>query len=77
MEQVLRDGHADFWLEGKKLRGGFALIRTRPRVTRRREWWLLVKKNDSEADAKRNPVRDEPKSVISGLTLEEDKGEGN
>ena len=71
MEQALRDGHADFWLEGKKLRGGFALIQTRPRVTRRREWWLLVKKNDSEADAKRNPVRDEPTSVISGLTMEE------
>lgn len=33
--------------------------------------WLLVKMDDEEADARRNPVSTEPQSVLSGRTLEE------
>jgi hypothetical protein len=33
--------------------------------------WLLVKENDAYADARRNPVSTEPKSVLSGKTIQE------
>lgn len=66
MSQALAQGHASFCLEGSKLRGGYALRRFKQG---RRESWLLVKKADEEADARRNPVRTQPKSVLSGRTL--------
>ena len=56
------------WLEGEKLTGGFALTRTgRGRGSR----WLLVKIDDDGADARRNPVNTEPRSVLSGKTIED------
>jgi ATP-dependent DNA ligase len=33
--------------------------------------WLLIKMNDREADARRNPVRTQPESILSGLTNED------
>jgi hypothetical protein len=33
--------------------------------------WLLVKMDDEEADARRNPVSTRPESVLSGRTIEE------
>jgi DNA ligase D-like protein (predicted 3'-phosphoesterase) len=68
LEQALADGHASIWLEGQKLRGGYALTRTgggsKPR-------WLLVKRRDETADARRNPVSSQPESVLSGRTVEQ------
>ena len=68
MEDALAAGHASFWLEGKKLRGGWSLRRMSGAD---RESWLLVKKRDEEADARRNPVSTQPESVLSGRTIEE------
>src|SRR5690242_8280084 len=65
LSKALKDGHASFWLEGKKIRGGYSLRR----IGGRR--WLLVKKNDDEADRRRNPVSTQPESVLSGRTIEE------
>lgn len=68
IEDQIENGHVTIWLEGKKLRGGYALIRTgkgdRPR-------WLLIKMDDDQADARRNPTSTEPNSVKSGRNLEE------
>ncbi len=62
------EGKIEVWLEGEKLEGGFALIRTgEPETTR----WLLVKMDDEGADARRNPTSTEPASVLSGRTLKE------
>jgi DNA ligase D-like protein (predicted 3'-phosphoesterase) len=69
MAKTLRDGQAEVWLEGKKLRGGYALIHSR--LGGKKENWLLVKMKDEGADARRRPVRTEPRSVLSGRTLEE------
>ena len=56
------------WLEGRKLRGGYALTR----IGRgKRERWLLVKMADEQADARRRPVRSQPESVVSGRTVEQ------
>ncbi len=69
IERALADGHAVVELEGRKLRGRYALTRTG--VERGREQWLLVKVRDEAADARRNPVSTQPESVLSGRTLDE------
>ena len=68
VERAVEAGHVAVWLEGHKLEGGYALTRfgggKKPR-------WLLVKMDDEHADARRNPVKTEPQSVISGKTIED------
>ena len=68
MGQGLAHGHVKVWLEGRKLKGGYALTRFR---TGKDESWLLVKTDDAEAAPRRNPVADEPGSVLTGRTIEE------
>ena len=65
MEDAVEHGHLSFWLEGEKLRGGWSLRRTDGRR------WLLVKRRDETADARRNPVSTQRKSVVSGRTIDE------
>ena len=67
--RALADGHAVVELEGRKLRGRYALTRTGEQ--RGREQWLLVKVRDDDADARRNPVSTQPESVLSGRTIED------
>jgi len=64
--EALERGHAVFVLHGEKLRGGFALQRTRPAA---KPQWLLIKRRDEEADAEADPVRTQPESVKTGRTL--------
>jgi DNA ligase D-like protein (predicted 3'-phosphoesterase) len=66
--RCMRDGHIVVKLHGKKLKGGYSLIRT---GKGKEERWLLVKMDDDEADSRRNPVSTEPESVLSGRTVEE------
>lgn len=70
VEEGVKAGHVKVWLEGKKLRGGYSLRRTRMGRSGRMQW-LLVKVRDEEADARRNPVSTQPESVLSGRTVEE------
>jgi bifunctional non-homologous end joining protein LigD len=65
--QGLEDGKLDLALEGHKLRGRFALVRTRRGEGRE---WLLIRKGEAPSFG-REPTRDEPASVLSGLTVEE------
>jgi DNA ligase D-like protein (predicted 3'-phosphoesterase) len=68
LERALERGRARFWLEGRKLHGGYALTR----IGRdKRERWLLVKMDDEYADRRRNPVSSQLESVLSGRTVEE------
>lgn len=75
VEEQLDDGHATVWLHGEKIRGGYAFIRTDMGDEER---WLLVKMEDEEADARRNPVSTERRSVLSDRTIDDvaDDGEG-
>jgi DNA ligase D-like protein (predicted 3'-phosphoesterase) len=65
---ALDAGHASFWLEGRKLRGGWSLRRIRAGA---KPQWLLVKRRDEEADARRRPTSTQPESVVSGRRIEE------
>lgn len=67
-QQALDRGHAVFVLHGDKLRGGFALQRTRPGE---KAQWLLIKRRDEHARPGSNVVAERPQSVISGSTLDE------
>lgn len=62
------NGHITFRLEGQKLKGGYSLTRFGRGEGKQ---WLLVKMDDEEADARRNPVSTEPESVVSGKTVED------
>jgi DNA ligase D-like protein (predicted 3'-phosphoesterase) len=66
--EALARGHAVFVLHGEKLRGGFALQRTRPGP---KPQWLLIKRRDDEARPGSDVVAERPESVLSGRTLAE------
>ena len=66
--EALERGHAVFVLHGEKLRGGFALQRTRPG---RKPQWLLIKRKDDEARPGADVVAEDPESVISGRSLDQ------
>jgi DNA ligase D-like protein (predicted 3'-phosphoesterase) len=68
MADGLKRGHLSFRLDGQKLRGGYTLQRT---SDDEKPQWLLIKRRDDEADARRNPVSTQPESVISGRTIEQ------
>lgn len=68
MKESMEEGQIEVWLAGEKLRGGYALVRTSSGEDER---WLLIKMDDDEADARRNPTSTEPASVLSERTLEE------
>ena len=40
-------------------------------LSHQREQWLLIKKRDEGADARRKPTSTQPKSVLSGRTIEQ------
>jgi DNA ligase D-like protein (predicted 3'-phosphoesterase) len=66
--EALERGHAVFVLHGEKLHGGFALQRTQPGE---KAQWLLIKRRDDEARPGSDLVAEEPRSVVSGSTLDE------
>jgi len=68
MAEALQRGHAAFWLDGRKLTGGWTLQRIRDGA---KPQWLLIKRRDEGADARRNPQSTQPESVKSGRTIED------
>ncbi len=68
MEKAREDGLVEVWLAGKKLRGGYALKRIE---AGKKPKWLVIKMDDEAADARRNPIRSEPDSALSGRSLKE------
>ncbi|WP_224485555.1 DNA polymerase ligase N-terminal domain-containing protein [Robertkochia aurantiaca] len=69
-------GTVEIFLKGEKLKGGYALIEMTSGNMEGN--WLLIKMDDDEADARRNPTSTEKKSVKTGRTLNEiEKEEGD
>jgi bifunctional non-homologous end joining protein LigD len=57
-----------FVLHGEKLRGGFALQRTRGGE---KPQWLLIKRRDEHARPGSDIAAERPESVHSGLSLDD------
>ena len=66
--EAIERGHAVFVLHGEKLRGGFALQRTRPGE---KAQWLLIKRRDETARPGSDIVAERPESIASGRTLDD------
>lgn len=61
-------GELRFVMHGKRLQGGFVLARLRRPG---RPQWLLIKRRDDYADAKRDITAEETKSVVTKRTMEQ------
>ncbi len=74
---AVRAGKLDIEMFGFKLKGGYAMVRTSGRNPRAREnrnekpQWLLIKRHDGFASTETDIVESRPRSVLSGLTLQE------
>lgn len=66
--EAIERGHAVFVLHGDKLKGGFALQRTRPGE---KPQWLLIKRRDLYAQSSSDIATEQSRSVLSGRTLDE------
>ena len=68
-QKSIQEGGIRFRLHGKKLKGGFALIKTE--YQKNRNAWLLIKENDTFARKGYEIVKGQVKSCKTGLTLGE------
>lgn len=64
----LQKGSLKFELNGKKLKGGWALVHMKGRGEKN---WLLIKENDPYADRKGDVLEKYPDSALSGWSLQE------
>jgi bifunctional non-homologous end joining protein LigD len=62
---AVASGHVSVWLEGSKLVGGWSLTRFDGAN------WALVKRNDDHAARQSDVTSEEPRSVKTGLTLDQ------
>jgi len=72
--EAVRNGKIDLALHGFKLNGAFTLVRTggrRGADPKDKQNWLLIKKRDQYATTTENVLEAHPRSVLSGLTIEE------
>ena len=70
---AIRKGKVDLNLHGFKLNGAFTLVRTGGRNNadpKDKQNWLLIKKRDEHATAS-DVLKEHPRSVLSGLTIDE------
>jgi len=66
--QALDTGQLKFVLHGQKLKGSWTLVKMRGRGENN---WLLIKHRDDAARVGSDIVEEEPRSVLTGRTLEE------
>src|SRR5262249_9085895 len=69
----LAKGHLAFTLEGKKLHGGWHLVRMRRRAGEKRDNWLLIKQDDEASRSSRDKdiLEEKPLSAASGRSMEQ------
>jgi hypothetical protein len=69
LSKAIEVGDVKVFMLGEKIKGAYALVRTSD--PGEREQWLLIKKRDEGADARRRPTSSQPESVLTGRTIEE------
>lgn len=74
MEQCLKNGQIEVFLDGTKIKGAYALVRTK--LGNGDKQWLLIKMKDEFASKRKNPVNTKNKSVLSGRTMYQIEKEG-
>ena len=69
----LAKGHLAFTLEGKKLHGGWHLVRMRRRPGEKRDNWLLIKQDDDAGRSAKDEdvLAEKPLSAASGRSMEQ------
>ncbi len=65
VEAKLKSGQLDLGLHGKRLKGGFALVRMKGRPKQ----WLLIKRTDRDARPGSDVTTEYQTSVLSGRTI--------
>lgn len=69
VHEQLKKGRLEFELHGHKLAGEWLLIRTHFPGKTKKNNWLLIKRDDESANAKKN-ILEEDESVLTGVSLE-------
>src|SRR5271154_3108727 len=72
--EAVRNGKIDIELHGFKLNGAYTLVRTGGRRSadpKDKQNWLLIKKRDQYSTTTEDVLEVHPRSVLSGLTIEE------
>jgi bifunctional non-homologous end joining protein LigD len=69
LEAMLEKGAVKVQIAGEKLRGGFALVRTR--FGGKKTNWLLIKEKDAMARPGSDITAEAPRSVLSGREVDE------
>jgi bifunctional non-homologous end joining protein LigD len=70
VEEALRKGSLKFTLDGEKLHGSWALVRTKGYGGSRKNAWLLIKHRDEFA-SKKDITEEQPRTVLSKRLLAE------
>lgn len=70
----LKEGKLHFRLHGKRLKGGWVLVRMRPRPKEKSENWLLIKEDDGEASRRKDILKANETSVKSGRAMKDIAG---
>jgi bifunctional non-homologous end joining protein LigD len=72
VDQGLAEGKLKFVVAGERMRGGWMLVRMKPRGKEKRENWLLIKERDAHAGGTADAlVKEHTTSVASGRSMEE------
>ena len=69
--ECVRKGKLDIEMHGFKMRGAYTLVRTHLQSGGKQENWLLIKKRDQYATEDEDIIEAHPRSILSGLTIEE------
>lgn len=67
--KAYKNGVLEIHLHGKKIKGAYSFVRMNSGSQKGN--WLLIKKDDQDADARRNPINTQNKSVVSDRTIKE------
>ena len=69
--KTIEEGHLHFTLDGERMKGGWLMIRLKPRGREKSENWLLRKLDDAAAGGTDTLVETALTSVATGRTMEE------
>ncbi len=72
-EKALAKGELKFTLDGERMRGGWVLVRMKPRANEKRNNWLLIKHHDDYAEEGHGDalIEEKTKSVTTNRSMED------